>query len=147
MVKVGWIIGGKWLLGSDTGKRGLGGGWSILGENFTNFQRIRVLRKLQWIDTYKHLFYLKIIWFSIQCKSWFWDLHQENIFNLKNPFDILGDQVCGGWELGEALKETPNSLRDYGENVCCQKYKTAKTKLQKIYPIPTLGDKSNKHCP
>ena len=40
MVKVGWIIGGKWLLGSDTGKRGLRGGWSILGENFTNFQRI-----------------------------------------------------------------------------------------------------------
>ena len=74
-------------------------------------------------------------------------MHQENIFNLKHPFDILGDQVCGGWELGEALKETPNSLRDYGENVCCQKYKTAKTKLQKIYPIPTLGDKLKKHCP
>ena len=58
-------------------------------------------------------------------------MHQENIFNLKHPFDILGDQVCGGWELGEALKETPNSLRDYPENVCCQKYKTAETKLQK----------------
>ena len=36
-------------------------------------------------------------------------------------------------ELGEALKETPNSLTDYLENVWCQKYNVTETTLQKRY--------------
>ena len=45
LVKVGWIIGGKWLLGDDTGKEeGSHKADQFLVENFTNIQRIWALR-------------------------------------------------------------------------------------------------------
>ena len=59
---------------------------------------------------------------------------RKNLLKFWKGFLLIFKQCDQVWlELGEPLKETPNSLTDYLENVWCQKYNVTETTLQKSY--------------
>ena len=68
------------------------------------------------------------------CRQNFEILLRKNLLTLWKDSLLIFKQCDQVWlELGEALKETPNSLTDYWENVWCQKYNVTETTLRKRY--------------